>query len=283
MVLVGVIALFVLSTMVWASPRTAPSTVPIDAQNTDRVDNHHAAASTASASTRANRVLWVQSNGKFSRKVLPWSQLSKRYLTDDRQETTKATVALGAVLSFINTAYGADVYGYSSTGIGVRAQSNDRLPLKVEGHQGSNLIEAWDTPANDFAEMMPLEGDSSDYEPGDLLVLSQSGWAQLSSSPNVTNILGAYSTKPAFLGGTSELEEEDDRIPVVIMGIVPVKATAENGAIVPGDLLTSSSIPGHATKASPAIVNDITFYLPGTILGKALEPLKGEQGLSWCW
>jgi len=53
--------------------------------------------------------------------------------------------------------------------------------------------------------------------------------------------------------------------------------TAENGAIQPGDLLTTSSTPGYAMKASPTTINGVAIYPTGTILGKALEPLKGGK------
>ena len=36
---------------------------------------------------------------------------------------------------------------------------------------------------------------------------------------------------------------------LALMGRVPVKATAENGLIRPGDLLTVSSKPGYAMRA----------------------------------
>jgi len=37
--------------------------------------------------------------------------------------------------------------------------------------------------------------------------------------------------------------------------------------------------PGHAMKASPAIVNGIRVYPTGAILGKALEPLAAGTGI----
>jgi hypothetical protein len=57
-----------------------------------------------------------------------------------------------------------------------------------------------------------------------------------------------------------------------VVGIVPVKASAENGPIAPGDMLVASSIPGHAMSAGP---NPPT----GTVIGKALEGLEGDTGM----
>jgi hypothetical protein len=52
---------------------------------------------------------------------------------------------------------------------------------------------------------------------------------------------------------------------------VYVKVDATYGPIKPGDLLTTSSTPAHAMKASNPQI--------GTILGKALEPLASGQGM----
>jgi len=65
------------------------------------------------------------------------------------------------------------------------------------------------------------------------------------------------------------------------MGVVPVKASAENGPIRPNDPLTVSSIPGHAARAMPLFVLDggQGVYAGGTILGRALEGLDSGQGV----
>jgi hypothetical protein len=87
-------------------------------------------------------------------------------------------------------------------------------------------------------------------------------------------LIGVYSTRPGVLGadkgGITRVGRDD--VPVAITGIVPVKVTARNGAIRPGDLLTSSSIPGRAMNAgaNPRI---------GTVLGKALGALPRGNGV----
>jgi hypothetical protein len=126
----------------------------------------------------------------------------------------------------------------------------------------------------DFAEMLPQGQD--DLEPGDVLAIGKNGKMVRSTTANQTSVMGVYSTEPGFVGGASWIEEgqaeDEDKIPLAIVGVVPVKASAENGVITPGDLLVSASIPGHAMKAgeSPAV---------GTVLGKALEALEDGTGL----
>ncbi|MFU8771885.1 MAG: hypothetical protein ACNA8H_05635 [Anaerolineales bacterium] len=140
---------------------------------------------------------------------------------------------------------------------------------------GEVRAEAFNTPASDFAEMIVVEGDSSEYSPGDVLVISKEldRAVALSTQPNSFAVAGVYSTQPGFVGGMSIDDSVDinSSIPVAIVGIVPVKVSAENGTIQRGDLLTTSGTPGHAMKS--------TDLLPGTILGKALGELESGTGV----
>jgi hypothetical protein len=70
-------------------------------------------------------------------------------------------------------------------------------------------------------------------------------------------LAGVISTNPAYLMN-SELE---DSLPLVLAGRVPCRVI---GPISKGDVLTSSNVPGHATKLNPQ------DYQPGVVLGKAL-------------
>jgi len=55
---------------------------------------------------------------------------------------------------------------------------------------------------------------------------------------------------------------------LALLGMVLVKATAENGPIRPGGLLTTASTPGHAMRC-PAPPR-----CEGALIGKALDPLE---------
>jgi type VI secretion system secreted protein VgrG len=80
--------------------------------------------------------------------------------------------------------------------------------------------------------------------------------------------------------GDGEREEEiwaalrsrfgETHAPVALSGTVLCKVDAGYGAIVPGDLLTTSATTGHAMRADDPV--------PGTIVGKALEPLADGTG-----
>ena len=67
--------------------------------------------------------------------------------------------------------------------------------------------------------------------------------------------------------------ESEKEIPLAVVGIVPCKASAENGPIEPGNLLVASSTPGRAMKGT-----DRNRML-GAVVGKALEPLREGKGV----
>ncbi|MBN1541754.1 hypothetical protein JW992_06375, partial [candidate division KSB1 bacterium] len=80
---------------------------------------------------------------------------------------------------------------------------------------------------------------------------------------------GIISTNPTLTVG--HLADASNGYPLALSGIVPCKVSDQSGPIRPGDLLTTSDMPGHAMKA----VNPVY----GTIIGKALEPLEGGTGI----
>lgn len=60
---------------------------------------------------------------------------------------------------------------------------------------------------------------------------------------------------------------------IALNGRVYALATAVNGPIKPGDLLTTSNLPGHAMKAT-----DRELW-PGAVIGKAMSKLEQGEGL----
>jgi hypothetical protein len=181
-----------------------------------------------------------------------------------------------------------DVFS-SSDGVPLRVNGTSTMRNLVEGHrpigfpvfhitgQGSYVT------GSDFAEAMPAHGDKSTYEPGDVLVLNveSPGGVEKSSRPNDPKVAGVYSTRPGVLGADKDGETRVDGcdVPVAVVGIVPTKVSTENGPVQVGDLLTTSSTPGHAMKAALVLISDVEIHRPGTILGKALEPLEEGTGL----
>jgi len=125
-----------------------------------------------------------------------------------------------------------------------------------------------------YAETAPAESLQAGYEPGDVLVAGAAGTGALvlSSRAYSPAVVGVYSASPAFVAGQPVPEDRPaEGVPVTLLGFVPCKVSAENGPIRPGDLLVTSTMPGHAMRADapPA----------GTVLGKALQALEEGTGV----
>ena len=97
------------------------------------------------------------------------------------------------------------------------------------------------------------------------VVLGMASPSRLVAEPPVDHAAGEAADLEVVLAGDSVL-----RAPVAFSGVVRCKVDAGFGAIWPGDLLVTSPTPGHAMRADAP--------LPGTMLGKALEPLEEGVG-----
>ena len=90
---------------------------------------------------------------------------------------------------------------------------------------------------------------------------------RLSTKPYDTGVAGIISPNPAF-----HIKSSDTGTPIALAGRVLAKASAENGPIRRGDLLTTSSTEGHLMKC---VSREKCF---GALVGKALEPLDQGKG-----
>ncbi|MGA9669635.1 MAG: tail fiber protein [Terracidiphilus sp.] len=127
----------------------------------------------------------------------------------------------------------------------------------------------------DYAESVDVTGDRKSYAAGDVLVIdpNDSGKFLKSAEPYSTAVLGIYSTKPGALGRRQPTPKSADEVPMAMIGIVPTKVSAENGAIKPGDLLVTSSTPGYA------MLGTDRSRLVGAIIGKAMGRLDSGKGV----
>jgi len=161
--------------------------------------------------------------------------------------------------------------------VGVVKTAPDIPVFRVDGTGRVFADGGFEPSGADFAESMAVSGDVSKYAPGDLLVIDPSARRHLAlaQQPYSTLVAGVYSTKPGILGSTRRVGDTTtkDEVPLAVMGIVPCKASAENGPIQVGDLLVTSSTPGHAMKGT-----DRARFV-GAVVGKALEPLQQGTAL----
>jgi hypothetical protein len=89
-----------------------------------------------------------------------------------------------------------------------------------------------------------------------------------------TAVAGVISEKP----GLSLGDAGEGKVLVATTGRVKVRVDATRAPIKIGDLIVTSDAEGVAMKSEPFVVGGRRIHAPGTIIGKALEPLAGGTG-----
>jgi hypothetical protein len=125
----------------------------------------------------------------------------------------------------------------------------------------------------DVAEWVP---SSEQFAAGSVVVLdaTKSNQVIASSTAYDTRVAGVISAQPGITLG----EKSDSKVLVATTGRVRVKVDATKAPINIGDLLVTSDIPGVAMKSEPIEFAGRKMHMPGTIIGKALEPLAKGKG-----
>jgi hypothetical protein len=143
-------------------------------------------------------------------------------------------------------------------------------------HTTGNLTVAGDIQltGRDYAEDFDVTG-ANEAEPGTVMVLDDSGGIRMSDQAYDRRVAGVVSgagdCKPAVILGRQV--SATNRCTVALMGKVYCRVDASDASIAIGDLLTTSSTPGHAMKATDAT------QAFGAVIGKALRPLAAGRGL----
>ncbi|HLF26358.1 MAG TPA: hypothetical protein VJG32_08480 [Anaerolineae bacterium] len=167
----------------------------------------------------------------------------------------------------------AGVWGKSTNATGVYGESTSGYAGWFNGRTKTQVLEI--TGGSDLAELFEVgEGPAN---PGTLMIIdaAEPGHLTISTQAYDTKVAGIVSGAGGVQPGLTLQQEgvmEGDT-EVAIAGRVYVKATAINGAIQPGDLLTTSDLPGHAMKATDRERS------PGAIIGKAMTGLDAGEGL----
>ena len=89
-----------------------------------------------------------------------------------------------------------------------------------------------------------------------------------------TRVAGVVSAQPGIILG----EKGDDKVKVATTGRVKVRVDATRVPIQRGDLLVTSDREGIAMRSEPLDIGGASFHRPGTLIGKALEPLNEGEG-----
>jgi hypothetical protein len=125
----------------------------------------------------------------------------------------------------------------------------------------------------DIAEWVPA---TEDMTPGTVVVLSPANVNEVmpSGRPYDTSVAGVVSEQPGVLLGVGGASKEQ----IATTGRVKVRVDATAAPISIGDLLVTSGASGTAMKSIPVALGDTQIHRPGTIIGKALEPLDSGTG-----
>jgi hypothetical protein len=158
--------------------------------------------------------------------------------------------------------------------VGIGTTAPEQM-LHVAGTAKVNVIEI--AGGSDIAEPFDIH-DTGRIEPGVVVAIDPENPGKLKIAHQAYDrcvagiVSGAGGINPGVVMGQSG-SEANGQYPIAMTGRVYCWADASNGAIEPGDLLTTSDTPGHAMKVADY------GKANGAIIGKAMTSLSEGKGL----
>jgi len=173
------------------------------------------------------------------------------------------------------TTSGADI-GYSAGNVAIGI-GTPTTPLHVFGNGTvtGNLTVGGNIAAK-YQDMAEWVFSAERLLTGTVVVLDSNKSNQVIASTQAydTRVAGVISEQPGIALG----EGGAGKVLVATTGRVLVNVDATKSPIQIGDLLVTSDLPGVAMKSEPVNVGGIQLHRPGTLIGKALEPLEKGKG-----
>jgi hypothetical protein len=150
--------------------------------------------------------------------------------------------------------------------------------IKVSGTgniTAAGTIEGTNVKAR-YQDVAEWVDSSQELAAGTVVVLDANVSNQVIASTHAydSGVAGVISLQPGIALG----EHGEGRVLVATTGRVKVKVDASKGPIKIGDLLVTSDKEGVAMKSIPIEVGGARIHRPGTLIGKALEPLARGTG-----
>ena len=187
-----------------------------------------------------------------------------------KQANGTATIQLDAEVGTGGGGYLRLYKGDGSTGITLQADASG------EGKVTTQVLQI--TGGSDLSEQFDIEASENELAPGMVVCIDPDHAGRLVKSTKAYDqtvagiVSGAGGVKSGMLMGQRGTAA-DGKHPVALSGRVYCQADASTGAIHPGDLLTTSNIPGHAMKVTDH------GKAQGAIIGKAMSSLEKGKGL----
>lgn len=198
------------------------------------------------------------------------------YASHFNYSTTEDTYIRGGKAGsavYINDAQNGNVgiaAGGGNVGIGTNTPG---APYKLDVVGDIRVSGNINAKYQDVAEWVP---SSEILAAGTVVVLDPTKSNQVTSSSTAydTRVAGVISAQPGITLG----EKSEEKVLVATTGRVRVMVDATKTPINIGDLLVTSDVPGVAMKSIPVEFAGRQMHMPGTIIGKALEPLAKGKG-----
>jgi predicted heme/steroid binding protein len=235
--------------------------------------------------TPANRSIAFQQIGNAS--------TASQYLFLNGGLGTTSTTASPTVTSSFAPAFGIEATDSGMSIVAAAAGTNvaptRALTVNSAGHIGIGVapssgyvvdiagsLRATDVIGADYQDVAEWVPAGETLTPGMVVVLNHKHNNEVLESRTSydTSVAGVVSEHPGVVLGKSGA----DKAKIATTGRVKVRVDASKAAIEIGDLLVTSDLAGSAMKSEPMEINGRRFHQPGTIIGKALEPLPSGTG-----
>jgi len=169
-----------------------------------------------------------------------------------------------------NVVIGSSTHAGSGLQVASTGTSTFAGPVNVSGTLTATTVYA---DYQDVAEWVPAAGS---MPAGTVVVISgdTNNTVTASSHAYDTGVAGVVSPKPGLLLGAAGASKAK----IATTGRVRVRVDASKYPIRMGDLLVTSDKPGMAMKSEPLDLGGVKIHRPGTLIGKALEPLPSGEG-----
>jgi hypothetical protein len=183
---------------------------------------------------------------------------------------------LGSIKGVKNNGTSGDMTGAVSVNVSNAAGTVAEIAHFSTGNLHVNgTISGTNIQAN-FQDVAEWVSASETMPPGTVVTISaqSDNGVQPSSHAYDTSVAGVVSAEPGVILGIAG----PAKAKIATAGRVKVRVDATHAQIRRGDLLVTSDEKGMAMKSESIEVSGRRFHQPGTVIGKALEPLASGRG-----